>query len=48
MMSQHLSGCGGARKGFAELLAELGFSQYEIMAILGHSEARTSESILVV
>jgi hypothetical protein len=27
----------------AELLAELGCSQYEIMAILGHSEAKTSE-----
>lgn len=33
----------GVRKGLAELLAELGCTQYEIMAILGHSEARTSE-----
>lgn len=33
----------GVRKGLAELLAELGCSQYEIMAILGHSEAKTSE-----
>ncbi|MDF1606989.1 tyrosine-type recombinase/integrase [Hoeflea sp. YIM 152468] len=38
----HLS-AHGVRKGLAELLAELGCSQYEIMAILGHSEARTSE-----
>jgi integrase len=33
----------GVRKGLAELLAEIGCSQYEIMAILGHSEAKTSE-----
>jgi integrase len=33
----------GVRKGLAEILAELGCSQYEIMAILGHSEAKTSE-----
>lgn len=33
----------GVRKGLAELLAEQGCSQYEIMAILGHSEAKTSE-----
>lgn len=33
----------GVRKGLAELLAELGCSQYDIMAILGHSEAKTSE-----
>ncbi len=38
----HLS-AHGVRKGLAELLAELGCSQYEIMAILGHSEAKTSE-----
>jgi integrase len=38
----HLS-AHGIRKGLAELLAELGCSQYEIMAILGHSEAQTSE-----
>lgn len=36
----HLS-AHGVRKGLAELLAELGCSQYEIMAILG--EAKTSE-----
>ncbi|MFC3208080.1 tyrosine-type recombinase/integrase [Aquamicrobium soli] len=33
----------GVRKGLGELLAELGCSQYEIMAIHGHSEAKTSE-----
>lgn len=33
----------GIRKGLAELLAECGCSQYEIMAILGHTEAKTSE-----
>lgn len=33
----------GVRKGLAELLAELGCSEYEIMAILGHSEAKTTE-----
>ncbi|CAM5765835.1 hypothetical protein MAMO4S_01593 [Mesorhizobium amorphae] len=33
----------GVRKGLAELLAELGCTQYEIMAIHGHSEAKTSE-----
>lgn len=33
----------GVRKGLAELLAEFGCTQYEIMAILGHSEAKTSE-----
>jgi integrase len=38
----HLS-AHGVRKGLAELLAHLGCSQYEIMAILGHSEAKTSE-----
>lgn len=38
----HLS-AHGVRKGLAELLAELGCTQYEIMAILGHSEAKTSE-----
>ena len=38
----HLS-AHGVRKGLAELLAELGCSQYAIMAILGHSEAKTSE-----
>lgn len=31
------------RKGLVEGLAEIGRSQYEIMAILGHSEAKTSE-----
>lgn len=38
----HLS-AHGVRKGLAELLAELGCSQYAIMSILGHSEAKTSE-----
>lgn len=38
----HLS-AHGVRKGLAELLAEMGCSQYEIMAVLGHSEAKTSE-----
>lgn len=38
----HLS-AHGVRKGLAELLAEQGCSQYDIMAILGHSEAKTSE-----
>lgn len=38
----HLS-AHGVRKGLAEVLAELGCSQYDIMAILGHSEAKTSE-----
>lgn len=38
----HLS-AHGVRKGLAEILAELGCSQYELMAILGHSEAKTSE-----
>ena len=38
----HLS-AHGVRKGLAKLLAELGCTQYESMAILGHSEARTSE-----
>lgn len=38
----HLS-AHGMRKEVAELLAENGCSQYEIMAILGHSEAKTSE-----
>ena len=33
----------GVRKGLAEVLAEMGCTQYEIMAILGHSEAKTSE-----
>ena len=39
----HLS-AHGVRKGLGELLAELGCSQYEIMAIHGHSEAKTSET----
>lgn len=34
----------GVRKGLAELPAELGCSQYEIMAILGHSEAKRAKS----
>jgi integrase len=38
----HLS-AHGVRKGLAEILAELGCSQYEIMSVLGHSEAKTSE-----
>lgn len=38
----HLS-AHGVRKGLAEVLAEMGSSQYDIMAILGHSEAKTSE-----
>lgn len=38
----HLS-AHGVRKGLAEVLAELDCSQYGIMAILGHSEAKTSE-----
>lgn len=38
----HLS-AHGVRKGLAELLVELGVSQYGLMAILGHSEAKTSE-----
>ena len=38
----HLS-AHGVRKGLAEVLAEMGCSQYDIMAILGHSEAKTSE-----
>jgi integrase len=33
----------GVRKGLAELLVELGCTTYEIMAILGHSEAKTTE-----
>ncbi len=33
----------GIRKGLGEFLAELGVSQYGIMAVHGHSEARTSE-----
>ena len=33
----------GVRKALAELLAELGCTEYEIMAILGHSEARTTQ-----
>lgn len=33
----------GIRKSGAEFLAEQGCSQYEIMAIMGHSEAKTSE-----
>jgi integrase len=33
----------GVRKGLGELLAEMGCTQYEIMAIHGHSEAKTSE-----
>jgi len=33
----------GVRKGLAGLLAELGCTNYQIMAILGHSEAKTSE-----
>lgn len=38
----HLS-AHGVRKGLAEILAELGCSQFQIMAVLGHSEAKTSE-----
>ena len=38
----HLS-AHGVRKGLAEVLAEPGCSQYEIMAIHGHSETRISE-----
>ncbi|WP_246710129.1 tyrosine-type recombinase/integrase [Martelella soudanensis] len=38
----HLS-AHGVRKGLSELLAELGVSQYALMSILGHSEAKTSE-----
>jgi len=38
----HLS-AHGVRKGLAELLAELGCSQYDIMSILGQPEAKTSE-----
>ena len=38
----HLS-AHGIRKGLAELLAECGCSQYEVMAILRHTEAKTSE-----
>lgn len=34
----------GVRKGLSEILAESGCSQYELMAILGHSEAKTSET----
>lgn len=33
----------GVRKALAELLAELGCTEYEIMAILGHSESRTTQ-----
>ena len=39
---EHLS-AHGVRKGLAEILAELGCSQFQIMAVLGHSEAKTSE-----
>lgn len=38
----HLS-AHGVRKAGAEFYAEQGCSQYEIMAIMGHSEAKTSE-----
>jgi len=38
----HLS-AHGVRKGLGEILAELGCSQYEVMAVHGHSEAKTSE-----
>ncbi|MGV0817165.1 tyrosine-type recombinase/integrase [Martelella sp. AMO21009] len=34
----------GVRKGLSELLAESGISQYAMMAILGHTEAKTSET----
>lgn len=34
----------GIRKGVGKLLAEIGCTQYEIMAIHGHSEAKTSET----
>lgn len=51
MFKQWCKDCGlghlsahGVRKGLGELLAELGCSQYEIMAIHGHSEAKTSET----
>ncbi|MEM9999969.1 MAG: site-specific integrase [Pseudomonadota bacterium] len=33
----------GVRKALAELLAEMGCTTYEIMAILGHSESKTTE-----
>ncbi len=33
----------GVRKGLGELLAELGCTPYEVMAILGHSDVRTSQ-----
>lgn len=33
----------GIRKGAAELLAEAGATQYEIMALMSHTEAKTSE-----
>lgn len=38
----HLS-AHGVRKALAELLVELGCTEYEIMAILGHSESRTTQ-----
>lgn len=38
----HLS-AHGVRKGLAEILAELGCSQFQLMAVLGHAEAKTSE-----
>ncbi len=34
----------GIRKGLAELLVEAGCTTYEVMAILGHSESKTTET----
>ncbi|MCH2274181.1 MAG: hypothetical protein MK397_05615, partial [Thalassospira sp.] len=34
----------GIRKGAGKLLAEEGCTQYEIMAVHGHAEAKTSET----
>ncbi len=33
----------GVRKAFAELLAEAGCSQHQIMAVMAHTQAKTSE-----
>ena len=33
----------GIRKGMGDLMAEAGVSQHQIMAVMGHTEARTSE-----
>lgn len=43
--SAGLSGCSshGVRKAAAELMAESGCSQHQIMAVMAHTEARTSE-----